>query len=66
MAAENILEVDLSKKLEIKINNKKPVALTDLTLSLLAFDHQFQRFIEQETTPDYQLSSELFIKEVRS
>ena len=62
----NILEVDLDKKLEIKINNQKPVALKDLTLSLLSFNHQFQKFIETETESDSGIGTELLIKEVRS
>lgn len=62
----NILEIDLSKKLEITINNQKPVGLADLTMSLLAFNEQFHKFVESETTDDYQIGSELFIKEVRN
>lgn len=61
----NILEVDLSKKLTIKINNTKPVGLEDLSLSLLAFNHQFHKFVDKETNKETDISSELLIKEVR-
>jgi hypothetical protein len=44
----NIMEIDLSKRLEIKINNKNPVGLEDLFFSSLAFNHQFQKFVESE------------------
>ena len=60
------MEIDFNSKLEITIKNEKPVVLTDLTLSLLGVNQQFQRFIETETTEDYQPSTELYIKEVRS
>lgn len=62
----NLIELDFGSKLEIYIKNDKPVVLTDLTLSLLAVNQQFQRFIESETNQDYQAGSELYIKEVRS
>lgn len=62
----NILEIDLSKKLEIKINNTKPVSLEDLSLSLLSFNHQFHKFVESETNKENGIGSELLIKEVRS
>lgn len=62
----NILEVDLSKKLEIKINNQAPVGLQDLSLSLLSFNHQFHKFVESETNKETEVGSELLIKEVRS
>jgi hypothetical protein len=37
----HIMEIDFSKWLEIKINNKNLVGLEDLFLSSLAFNHQF-------------------------
>ncbi len=61
-----LIEYDFEKKLEIRINNEKPVVLTDLTLSLLGVAHQFERFIENETTEQYKAGTELYIKEVRS
>jgi hypothetical protein len=61
-----IMEIDLRKTLEIKINNNKPVGLEDLSLSLLAFNHQFYKFVESETNKETDISSELLIKEVRS
>lgn len=66
MAIENILELDFNDKLQITINNTKPVVLTDLTLALLGVGQQFERFIENETTEQHQTGSELFIKEVKS
>lgn len=62
----NILEIDLSKKLEIKINNTKPVSLNDLSLSLLSFNHQFHKFVESESNKETEMGTELLIKEVRS
>ena|SRR3990167_1897177 len=59
-----ILEIDINRKLEITINNQNPVSLKDLSLSLLSFNHQFNRFIESETD-SADLGSELLIKEVR-
>jgi hypothetical protein len=64
MQGGNVLEIDISKKLEITINNKNPVALADLTLSLLSFNQQFQKFIETETAQS--AATELFISKVRS
>nr|WP_315431271.1 hypothetical protein [uncultured Albidiferax sp.] len=66
MATANILELDFNEKLQITINNTKPVVLTDLTMALLGVGQQFARFIENETTEQHQTGSELFIKEVRS
>ncbi len=66
MAVNNILELDFNDKLQITINNTKPVVLTDLTMALLGVGQQFERFIENETTEQHQAGSELFIKEVRS
>ncbi|PIZ22706.1 MAG: hypothetical protein COY49_07135 [Comamonadaceae bacterium CG_4_10_14_0_8_um_filter_57_29] len=64
--SRNLIEIDFGTKLEIYIKNEQPVVLTDLTLSLLAVNQQFQRFIESETNQDYQVGTELYIKEVRS
>lgn len=61
-----LMELDFSNKLEITINNQKPVVLTDLTLALLGIGQQYERFIENETTEQYSAGSELFVKEVRS
>lgn len=63
---DQIMEIDLSKRLEIKINNERPVGLEDLSLSLLAFNHQFHKFVESETNKETDIGSELLIKEVRS
>jgi hypothetical protein len=60
------MEINFNDKLEITIKNEKPVVLTDLTLSLLSVNQQFQRFLESETNQDYQPNTELYIKEVRS
>jgi hypothetical protein len=61
-----LLELDFSNKLQITINNKKPVILTDLTMALLGVGQQFERFIENETNEQHAASSELFIQDVRS
>ena len=61
----NILEIDIDRKLEIKINNERPVSLKDLSLSLLSFNHQFHKFVESETDRLTDIGSELLIKEVR-
>lgn len=66
MTDNNILELDFNDKLQITINNTKPVVLTDLTMALLGVGQQFERFIENETTEQHGASSELFIKDVRS
>lgn len=63
---KNILELDLSTKLQITIHNEKPIALVDLTMALLGVSQQFERFIESESDEQHQLGSELYIKEVRS
>lgn len=59
-------ELDFSQKLEVKINNKNPVILTDLTISLLAIGQQYQKFIESSTNEMHQAGVELYIKEVKS
>jgi hypothetical protein len=61
----NILEIDLDKKMEITIKNEVPVSLKDLSLSLLSFNHQFHKFVESETDRETDIGSELLIKEVR-
>lgn len=66
MEPNSILNLDFSSKLEITINNQKPVVLTDLTLALLGVGQQYQKFIENETNEQHTASSELFVKEVRS
>lgn len=66
MTNNKILELNFTDKLQITINNTKPVVLTDLTMALLGVSQQFERFIENETTEQDQIGSELFIKEVRS
>lgn len=60
------LEMDYSKKLEIKFSNKKPIQLSDLSQSLLAIGCQYEKFIENEADEEFFGSSELYIKDVRS
>lgn len=60
------MDLDFNSKLELKINNKNPVQLVDLTMALLGVGQQFERFIENETTEQHQVGTGLFIKEVRS
>lgn len=66
MQPHTLFELDFSNKLQITINNTKPIVLTDLTMALLGVGQQFERFIENETNEQHAASSELFIKEVRS
>lgn len=66
MSSTPLIELDFSSKLEVTINNQKPVVLVDLTMALLAVGQQFERFMENETTEPNRVGSELFIKEVRS
>lgn len=61
-----ILELDFNKKLEIRINNERPVMLADLTVALLGVSQQFEKFIENEVGTSDQVGSGLFVKEVRS
>jgi hypothetical protein len=53
MQPHALLELDFSNKLEITINNNKPVVLTDLTMALLGVGQQFERFIENETNEQH-------------
>jgi hypothetical protein len=59
-------DVDMERWLEIRINNTRPVSLTELTLSLLAFNQQYAKFVDETTNEDQKISTELLIKEVRS
>ncbi|MBU3627997.1 hypothetical protein [Polynucleobacter sp. AP-Reno-20A-A9] len=61
-----ILELDFSKRLEIRINNEQPVMLADLTVALLGVSQQFEKFIENEVGKGDEIGSGLFVKEVRS
>ncbi|WP_454907592.1 hypothetical protein [Variovorax gossypii] len=65
-ASDAILQLDFSNKLEVTINNVRPVVLTDLTLALLGVGQQFERFIENETTEQHGVGTELYVKDVRS
>src|SRR5690554_554313 len=60
------MDINFNNKLEVTIKNDKPVVLTDLTLSLLSVNQQFQRFLESETNQDYQPNTELYIRKVRT
>jgi hypothetical protein len=66
MSDTKIIELDFNDKLQVTINNTKPVVLTDLTLALLGIGQQYESFIENETSDPSGSGSELFIKEVRS
>lgn len=55
-----------NERLVVTIRNERPVALTDLTLSLLSVGHQFESFVESELPRDVSVKSELLVKEVRS
>lgn len=66
MQPTNLIDLDFSNKLEVTINNERLVVLVDLTMALLGIGQQFERFIENETTEQYNVGSELFVKDVRS
>lgn len=66
MPNNNKQKFDLDNRLEIIIKNENPVLLTDLTIALLSVSQQYERFIENEAGIATQLSSGLFVKEVRS
>lgn len=54
-------------RLEVVISNTRPVALLDLTLSLLSFNSQFEKFRKAVINePDINAETTLLIKEVRS
>lgn len=59
-------DIDMERWFQIRISNTRPISLTDLTLSLLAFNQQYAKFVEERTTVDDGISTELLIKEVRS
>ncbi len=56
MEVSNVIEIDFSQKLEIKISNQKPVILTDLTMSLLGINQQYQRFISNRGQTPFNLT----------
>jgi hypothetical protein len=66
VSSTNILELDFSNKLEIRINNQRPIVLTDLTMALLGVANQYEKFVENAIDDGAQPGSELYIKEVRS
>jgi hypothetical protein len=66
MTTDQIISLNFNERLEITISNTVPVSLSDLTLSLFAVGQQFERFIENELSPDAHASSQLLVKEVRT
>lgn len=66
MAENNVIAVDFGSVLEIRINNFVPIELTDLTMSLLGIGNQYTSFIEAEANADFEVATELYVKEVRS
>lgn len=60
------IEIDFTKKLEIKFSNVNPIQLSDLSQSLLAIGNQYEKFIENEADEEFFGNSELYIKEVRN
>lgn len=57
---------DNYQRLEVVIENTRPIVLTDLTLALLAVGEQYESFIENEVPPESLVSSTLLVKEVRT
>ena len=56
----------MTHSLELEIKNTQPLVLTDLTLSLLAFSHQYSKYVERTTNEPSSQARQLVIKEVRS
>jgi len=55
-----------TESLEVTIRNERPVALTDLTLSLLAVGNQFESFVEAELPSEISVANRLLVKEIRT
>jgi hypothetical protein len=47
ITTDTALEMDYSKKLEIKFSNKKPIQLSDLSQSLLAIGSQYESITDK-------------------
>lgn len=60
------IEVEGMHRLEVVIENTKPVVLTDLTLALLAVGQQYETFLENELPEAVHVSSTLLVREVRT
>lgn len=58
--------VDFERRLEIRINNTKPLALGELTASLTAVGDQFSRFISESMPEGVDASAQLLVREVRA
>lgn len=56
----------MTHSLQLEIKNTAPLVLTDLTISLLAFSHQYSKYIERTTKEAAPAAKQLVIKEVRS
>lgn len=59
-------EIEGAHRLEVVIKNTRPIALTDLTMALLAVGQQYEDFVENEIPADLQVFSTLLVKEVRT
>jgi hypothetical protein len=62
--AEEIVKQDT--KLIIKISNKEPIELVDLTKSLFSLASQFSSYVEKNGTSKEEREARLFVKEIRS
>ena len=51
--------------LQIRIDYSKPVGLTDLTLSLLAFSQEYAKFVEASADTQSAAETQLVVKEIR-
>jgi hypothetical protein len=60
-----MVAVNKEQWLQIRISNSQPVSLTDLTLSLLAFSHEYAKFIEATAEVGSGAETELLVKEIR-
>lgn len=65
MEGEPEVKIDMDNRLQITLNNRDPVVLTDLVQSLLAVSSQFERFIKTRSNSSPEACTELLIHEVR-
>jgi hypothetical protein len=61
---EEIVQQDT--KLIIKISNRDPIELVDLTKSLFSLASQFSSYVEKNGTSKEECEARLFVKEIKS
>lgn len=60
-----MIAVNEEQWLQIRIDYSRPVGLTDLTLSLLAFSQEYAKFVEATADTQSPSESQLVVKEIR-